>query len=153
MPSNQVSVNNSEYLISSVTHFIDWCSSTHERKSRTNVVTKHNKFYVNHNSFTEVTGFRIAFATSCLDCVCRIFQLLFSLKRWEFRAIRRFAKWLVIELCLLHSCHNVISRVCQGVEESVLTSVAPSLEECANLHIFTQLQVTKFLLLRSNYRL
>ncbi|XP_062500970.1 DNA-directed RNA polymerase III subunit RPC2-like isoform X2 [Corticium candelabrum] len=82
-------------------------SSTHERKSRTNVVTKHNKFYVNHNSFTEDIPVVVLFKAMGIQSDQEICQMI-------------------------------------GVEESVLTSVAPSLEECANLHIFTQLQALEY---------
>ena len=44
----------------------------------------------------------------------------------------------------IHPTDVCISRIClscAGVEESVLTAVAKSLEECANLRVFTQLQV------------
>lgn len=42
-----------DYLLASVEHFLTLLSSTHERKSKTYVVTKKGCIYLRHNSFNE----------------------------------------------------------------------------------------------------
>lgn len=87
-------------------------SSTHERKSRTNLVVKHRKFYIKHNTFNEDIP------------VVAVFKAMGVLSDQE-----------IVQLV--------------GCEEDVLSSFAPSLEECANLKVFTQLQALEYIGLKT----
>ena len=42
------------------------CSSTAERKSRTSIVTKHNKFFLKHNALSEVRDILFFLLHHCL---------------------------------------------------------------------------------------
>lgn len=83
-------------------------SSTHERKSRTNLVVKAGKYYLKHNSFTD-----------------------------DIPVVTVFKGMGVI------TDQEIVQLV--GSEEDVLTAFAPSLEECASLKVFTQMQALEFL--------
>jgi DNA-directed RNA polymerase III subunit RPC2 len=83
-------------------------SSTHKKKSRTNVVTNHSKFYLNHNSFSKDIPVVVVFKAMGIQSDQEICQMI-------------------------------------GVEEVVLTAVAQSLEECANLRVFTQQQALDYI--------
>ncbi len=78
-------------------------SSTHERKSRTNLVYKGGRYFLKHNSLTEDVP------------VVAIFKAMGVVSDQE-----------------------VAQMV--GCEEEVLSCLAPSIEECANLHVYTQRQ-------------
>ena len=82
-------------------------SSTHERKSRTNLITKGNKYYLKHNSFTDGIPVVVVFKAMGVVSDQEIVQLI-------------------------------------GSEDEVLSVFAPSLEEGANLKIFTQLQALEY---------
>lgn len=82
-------------------------SSTHERKSRTNLISKKNKYYLKHNSFSDNIPIVVV-----------------------FKAMGVISDQAIVQLI--------------GSEEDVLSIFAPSLEECANLHIFTQLQALEY---------
>ena len=43
------------YVFCKVVETILLCSSTHEKKSKTNIVIKGNKFYLKHNSLADVS--------------------------------------------------------------------------------------------------
>ncbi len=83
-------------------------SSTHERKSRTNLISKSGKFYLKHNSFSE----NIPVVTL-------------------FKAMGVVSDQEIVQLV--------------GSSEDILSVFAPSLEECANLKVFTQMQALQFL--------
>ena len=83
-------------------------SSTHERKSRTNLIMKGNRYFLKHNSFTDN-----------IPVVA------------VFKAMGVVADQEIVQLV--------------GSEEDVLSVFAPSLEECANLRIFTQLQALEYI--------
>lgn len=83
-------------------------SSTHERKSRTNLIMKSNKYYMKHNSFSD-----------------------------NIPVVAVFKAMGVI------SDQEIVQMI--GSEEDVLSIFAPSLEECANLKIFTQLQALEYI--------
>lgn len=83
-------------------------SSTHERKSRTNLIVKAGKYYLKHNSFTD-----------------------------DIPVVTVFKGMGVI------TDQEIVQLV--GSEEDVLTAFAPSLEECASLKVFTQMQALEFL--------
>lgn len=83
-------------------------SSTHERKSRTNLIVKGGKYYIKHNSFTDDMPVVVVFKAMGVQTDQEIVQLV-------------------------------------GSEEDVLSVFAPSLEECANLKIFTQLQALEYI--------
>lgn len=83
-------------------------SSTHERKSRTNLIFKGSRFYLKHNSFTENIP------------VVAIFKAMGMVTDQE-----------IVQLV--------------GSSDNILSSFAPSLEECANLKVFTQRQALEFL--------
>lgn len=83
-------------------------SSTHERKSRTNLITKAGRFYLKHNSFAENIPVVILFKAMGVVSDQEIVQLV-------------------------------------GSNETILSSFAPSLEECANLKVFTQMQALQYL--------
>ena len=83
-------------------------SSTHERKSRTNLITKGNKYYLKHNSFADNIPIVVVFKAMGVITDQEIVQLI-------------------------------------GSEEEVLSVFAPSLEECANLQVFTQLQALEYI--------
>lgn len=83
-------------------------SSTHERKSRTNLIMKKRKYFLKHNSFAENIP------------VVAVFKAMGVISDQE-----------IIQLV--------------GSEEEVLSVFAPSLEECANLRIFTQLQALEYI--------
>lgn len=53
-------------------------SSTHERKSKTYVSTKHEKFYLRHNTFTEDIPVAIAFKAMGMECDQEIVQMIGS---------------------------------------------------------------------------
>ena len=78
-------------------------SSTHERKSRTNLIMKSSKYYLKHNSFMDDIPVVVVFKAMGIITDQEIVQLV-------------------------------------GSEDDILSIFAPSLEECANLKIFTQLQ-------------
>ncbi|KAL5500312.1 hypothetical protein EMCRGX_G011852 [Ephydatia muelleri] len=78
-------------------------SSTHERKSRTNLTVKNRKLYLKHNSFSEDIPVVVAMKGMGVVTDQEIVQMV-------------------------------------GSEDSVLTFLAPSLEECASLRVFTQSQ-------------
>ena len=83
-------------------------SSTHERKSRTNLIVKGGKYYLKHNSFTDDMPVVVVFKAMGVHTDQEIVQLV-------------------------------------GSEEDILSVFAPSLEECANLKIFTQLQALEYI--------
>ena len=83
-------------------------SSTHERKSRTNLICKGSRFYLKHNSFTENIPVVILFKAMGVATDQEIVQLV-------------------------------------GSSEDILSAFAPSLEECANLKVFTQMQALEYL--------
>ena len=83
-------------------------SSTHERKSRTNLIAKKNRYYLKHNSFMDNIPVVVV-----------------------FKAMGVVSDQAVVQLV--------------GREEDVLSVFAPSLEECANLRIFTQLQALEYI--------
>lgn len=82
-------------------------SSTHERKSRTNLIFRAGRFFLKHNSFTE-----------------------------DMPVVAVFKAMGVI------TDQEIVQMV--GSEEDVLAAIAPSIEECANLRIFTQHQALQF---------
>ena len=75
-------------------------SSTHERKSQTNLIVKSGRFYLKHNSFTDDIP------------IVSVFKAMGVLSDQE-----------------------IVQTV--GSEEHILSTFAPSLEECASLQIFT----------------
>lgn len=83
-------------------------SSTHERKSRTSLISKKNRYYLKHNSFMDNIPIVVV-----------------------FKAMGVISDQAIVQLI--------------GSEEDVLSVFAPSLEECANLHIFTQLQALEYI--------
>ena len=83
-------------------------SSTHERKSRTNLICKGSRFYLKHNSFTENIPVVILFKAMGVATDQEIVQLV-------------------------------------GSSEDILSAFASSLEECANLKVFTQMQALEYL--------
>lgn len=83
-------------------------SSTHERKSRTNLICKKRRFYLKHNSFTENIPVVVLFKAMGVVTDQEIVQLV-------------------------------------GSSEDILSSFAPSLEECASLKVFTQMQALEYL--------
>ncbi len=83
-------------------------SSTHERKSRTNLIVKKGKYYLKHNSFADNIPVVVVFKAMGVISDQEIVQLL-------------------------------------GSEEETLSVFAPSLEECASLRIFTQLQALEYI--------
>ena len=83
-------------------------SSTHERKTRTNLVMKAGKYYIKHNSFTEDIPVVVVFKAMGIITDQEIVQLV-------------------------------------GSEDEILSPFAASLEECANLKVFTQLQALEFI--------
>lgn len=83
-------------------------SSTHERKSRTNLIMKRSKYLLKHNSFTDNIPVVVVFKAMGVIADQEIVQLI-------------------------------------GSEEEVLSVFAPSLEECASLKIFTQLQALEYI--------
>ena len=83
-------------------------SSTHERKSRTNLIVKGGKYYIKHNSFTDDMPVVVVFKAMGVHTDQEIIQLV-------------------------------------GSEEDILSTFAPSLEECANLKVFTQLQALEYI--------
>lgn len=83
-------------------------SSTHERKSRTNLIMKGGKYYLKHNSFTDDMPVVVVFKAMGVHTDQEIVQLV-------------------------------------GSEEDILSIFAPSLEECANLKVFTQLQALEYI--------
>lgn len=82
-------------------------SSTAERKSRTSIVTKANKFCLKHNALTEDVPVVVVFKAMGIECEQEIVQLV-------------------------------------GCEEGVISTFAPSLEECHKLNIYTQLQALQY---------
>ena len=78
-------------------------SSTHERKSRTNLTVKNRKLYLKHNSFSEDVPVVVAMKGMGIVTDQEIVQMV-------------------------------------GSEDTLLTFLAPSLEECASLRVFTQAQ-------------
>lgn len=82
-------------------------SSTHEKKSRTNLVMKAGKYYLKHNSFSEDIPVVVVFKAMGMTADQEIVQLV-------------------------------------GSNEEILSYFAPSIEECANLKIFTQLQALEY---------
>ena len=83
-------------------------SSTHERKSRTNLIVKSGRFYLKHNSFTDDIP------------IVSVFKAMGVLSDQE-----------------------IVQTV--GSEEHILSTFAPSLEECASLQIFTRKQALEFI--------
>ncbi len=83
-------------------------SSTHERKSRTNLISKSGRYYLKHNSFAENIPVVVLFKAMGVVSDQEIVQLV-------------------------------------GSGEDILSSIAPSLEECANLKVFTQMQALQYL--------
>lgn len=83
-------------------------SSTHERKSRTNLVIKSNKYYLKHNSFTDDIPVVVVFKAMGVIADQEIVQLI-------------------------------------GSEEDILSAFAASLEECANMKVFTRLQALEYI--------
>ncbi|XP_064393008.1 DNA-directed RNA polymerase III subunit RPC2-like [Halichondria panicea] len=83
-------------------------SSTHERKSRTNLISKGGRYYLKHNSFAENIPVVVLFKAMGVVSDQEIVQLV-------------------------------------GSGEDILSSFAPSLEECANLKVFTQMQALQYL--------
>ncbi|XP_068705248.1 DNA-directed RNA polymerase III subunit RPC2-like isoform X2 [Montipora foliosa] len=83
-------------------------SSTAERKSRTNIVTKGNKFCVKHNALSEDVPVVVVFKAMGIECEQEIVQMV-------------------------------------GCEDDVISTFAPSLEECHKLHIYSQLQALQYL--------
>lgn len=83
-------------------------SSTAERKSRTNIVTKGNKFCLKHNALSEDVPVVVVFKAMGIECEQEIVQLV-------------------------------------GCEDDVISTFAPSLEECHKLHIYSQLQALQYL--------
>lgn len=83
-------------------------SSTHERKSRTNLIVKGGKYYLKHNSFTDNIPVVVLFKAMGVITDQEIVQMI-------------------------------------GSEEDILSIFAPSLEECANLKVFTQLQALEYI--------
>ncbi|CAH1800113.1 unnamed protein product [Owenia fusiformis] len=53
-------------------------SSTHEKKSKTNLVQKHGKFYLKHNTFTEDVPIAIVFKAMGIECDQEIVQMIGS---------------------------------------------------------------------------
>ena len=83
-------------------------SSTHERKTKTYVVTKGKKLYLKHNSFSEDIP------------VIAVFKAMG-----------------------MASDQEVVQMV--GSDESTLAVLAPSLEECAGLNVFSPLQALEYI--------
>lgn len=82
-------------------------SSTAERKSRTSIVTKQNKFCLKHNAMSEDVPVVVIFKAMGMECEQEIVQMV-------------------------------------GCEEEVISTFAPSLEECHKLNIYTQLQALQY---------
>ena len=82
-------------------------SSTHERKSRTNLIFRAGRYFLKHNSFTE-----------------------------DMPVVAVFKAMGVI------ADQEIVQMV--GSEEAILSAFAPSIEECANLRVFTQRQALQY---------
>lgn len=82
-------------------------SSTAERKSRTSIVAKQNKFCLKHNAMSEDVPVVVIFKAMGMECEQEIVQMV-------------------------------------GCEEEVISTFAPSLEECHKLNIYTQLQALQY---------
>lgn len=50
-------------------------SSTHEKKSRTTVFTKGNKYYLGHNTFTDVSSISFLIIYSRVELKCKFIHL------------------------------------------------------------------------------
>ena len=83
-------------------------SSTEGWKTRTALISKKNRYYLKHTSFSDNIPIVVVFKAMGLISDQAIVQLV-------------------------------------GSEEDVLSIFAPSLEECAGLHIFTQLQALEYI--------
>jgi len=83
-------------------------SSTHERISRTNIIVKHNKFYLKHNTFSEDIPIVVVLKAMGTETDQEIVQLV-------------------------------------GSEPSIANQIAPSIEECAKLSIFTKEQALDYI--------
>ena len=83
-------------------------SSTHERKSRTNVMIRGGKYYLKHNSFGDE-----------IPIVC------------IFKGMSIITDQEIIQLV--------------GSEDFILAAFAPSIEECASIKVFTQMQALEYL--------
>eukprot|EP00123_Amoebidium_parasiticum_P016330 comp23392_c4_seq1/m.38764 comp23392_c4_seq1/g.38764 ORF comp23392_c4_seq1/g.38764 comp23392_c4_seq1/m.38764 type:complete len:1167 (-) comp23392_c4_seq1:231-3731(-) len=83
-------------------------SSTHERKSKTNLTMKHDKFYLKHNSLTD-----------------------------DINVV------IIIKAMGLESDQEIVQLV--GSEHEFMDVFAPTLEECANLKVFTQQQALDYM--------
>ncbi|CAO1395823.1 unnamed protein product [Diamesa hyperborea] len=66
-------------------------SSTHEKKSRTNVVSKHNKYYLKHNSMTEEIPIVVIFKAMGVVSDQEIMQLIGT----DFETQKRFAPSII----------------------------------------------------------
>ena len=82
-------------------------SSTHERKSKTNIVVKHGKLYLRHNTFADEIPIMV-----------------------------------VLKAMGLESDQEVVQLV--GADPAYATLLAPTMQECASLGIFTQQQALEF---------
>lgn len=129
--------NGKGFLNASVT------SSTHERKSKTDIYLKNNCFYVKSNSFTEDIPFVI---------IMKVFQNLLSFPRFFFLLTNFLSFFLCVcvFVCVdqkqgmgIESDQEIVQLV--GSKSRYASAVVASLEECASKKIFSQQQALEYI--------
>ncbi|XP_036154599.1 DNA-directed RNA polymerase III subunit RPC2 isoform X6 [Myotis myotis] len=109
-------------------------SSTHEKKSRTNMAVKQGRFYLRHNTLSEDIPIVI------------IFKVLLQLGLWlpmPDGTISEERASFCLEAMGVECDQEIVQMI--GTEEHVMAAFGPSLEECQKAQIFTQMQALKYI--------
>ncbi|RXM33388.1 DNA-directed RNA polymerase III subunit RPC2 [Acipenser ruthenus] len=103
-------------------------SSTHEKKSRTNITVKQGRFYMKHNTLSEDAPIAIILKvlSFCNSTLCKAAPVTID------------GQAMGVE-----SDQEIVQMI--GTEEHVMAAFAPSLEECQKAQIFTQTQALKYI--------
>ncbi|PKU37464.1 dna-directed rna polymerase iii subunit rpc2 [Limosa lapponica baueri] len=117
-------------------------SSTHEKKSRTNLIVKQGRFYLRHNTLSEDIPIAIIFKK------CNIRAKFTKRESVKITNLPDTDMGLLLALLVLHamgveSDQEIVQMI--GTEEHVMAAFAPSLEECQKAQIFTQMQALKYI--------
>eukprot|EP00897_Mesotaenium_endlicherianum_P004680 jgi/Mesen1/423/ME000100S10653 len=99
-------------------------SSTTERKSKTNIVVKHGRFLLRHNTFTDdLTTLCTGFATT--DIIPSLVPIV-----------------LVLKAMGVESDQEIVQMV--GRDAKLASLLNPSIQECTTLGVFTQQQALEY---------
>ena len=108
-------------------------SSTHNVKTRTNVVANKGKYYLKQTNFEQVL------------CVCKKVIIKTSTKLAIYSLVQQDIPIAIVFKAMgIISDQEIVQMI--GTDDHVMTAFAPSLEECVKANVYTQQQALKYII-------